>query len=283
MVTGRRRVPRMPQLARTPFQHVDSTSPMPAARPFPPAGADPTAPTMPADSPPPLLRITDLRYAWPGQPELLAIPRFELQPGEQLFLYGPSGSGKSTLLNLVAGTLVARHGRVELAGRDLAALPAGARDRWRADHVGIVFQQFNLLPFLPMIDNVLLPCRFSARRRERALHRDPGLADAARRLLAQLGLDQPGLLQRPVGALSVGQQQRVAAARALIGAPELVVADEPTSALDADARDDFLRLLFAECGAAGAALLYVSHDHSLRPRFARSEDLLALNRVAAAA
>ena len=256
---------------------------MPAARPFPPAGADPTAPTMPADSPPPLLRITDLRYAWPGQPELLAIPRFELQPGEQLFLYGPSGSGKSTLLNLVAGTLVARHGRVELAGRDLAALPAGARDRWRADHVGIVFQQFNLLPFLPMIDNVLLPCRFSARRRERALHRDPGLADAARRLLAQLGLDQPGLLQRPVGALSVGQQQRVAAARALIGAPELVVADEPTSALDADARDDFLRLLFAECGAAGAALLYVSHDHSLRPRFARSEDLLALNRVAAAA
>ena len=283
MVTGRRRVPRMPQLARTPFQHVDSTSPMPAARPFPPAGADPTAPTMPADSPPPLLRITDLRYAWPGQPELLAIPRFELQPGEQLFLYGPSGSGKSTLLNLVAGTLVARHGRVELAGRDLAALPAGARDRWRADHVGIVFQQFNLLPFLPMIDNVLLPCRFSARRRERALHRDPGLADAARRLLAQLGLDQPGLLQRPVGELSVGQQQRVAAARALIGAPELVVADEPTSALDADARDDFLRLLFAECGAAGAALLYVSHDHSLRPRFARSEDLLALNRVAAAA
>ncbi len=283
MVTGRRRVPRMPQLARTPFQHVDSTSPMPAARPFPPAGADPTAPTMPADSPPPLLRITDLRYAWPGQPELLAIPRFELQPGEQLFLYGPSGSGKSTLLNLVAGTLVARHGRVELAGRDLAALPAGARDRWRADHVGIVFQQFNLLPFLPMIDNVLLPCRFSARRRERALRRDPGLADAARRLLAQLGLDQPGLLQRPVGALSVGQQQRVAAARALIGAPELVVADEPTSALDADARDDFLRLLFAECGAAGAALLYVSHDHSLRPRFARSEDLLALNRVAAAA
>ncbi len=256
---------------------------MPAARPFPPAGADPTASTMPAESPPPLLRITDLRYAWPGQPELLAIPRFELQPGEQLFLYGPSGSGKSTLLNLVAGTLVARHGRVELAGRDLAALPAGARDRWRADHVGIVFQQFNLLPFLPMIDNVLLPCRFSARRRERALHRDPGLADAARRLLAQLGLDQPGLLQRPVGALSVGQQQRVAAARALIGAPELVVADEPTSALDADARDDFLRLLFAECGAAGAALLYVSHDHSLRPRFARSEDLLALNRVAAAA
>ena len=283
MVTGRRRVPRMPQLARTPFQHVDSTSPMPAARPFPPAGADPTAPTMPADSPPPLLRITDLRYAWPGQPELLAIPRFELQPGEQLFLYGPSGSGKSTLLNLVAGTLVARHGRVELAGRDLAALPAGARDRWRADHVGIVFQQFNLLPFLPMIDNVLLPCRFSARRRERALGRDPGLVDAARRLLAQLGLDQPGLLQRPVGELSVGQQQRVAAARALIGAPELVVADEPTSALDADARDDFLRLLFAECGAAGAALLYVSHDHSLRPRFARSEDLLALNRVAAAA
>ena len=283
MVTGRWRVARMPQLARTRCQQLDSTSPTPAARPCPPAGANPTVPTMPAESPPPLLRITDLRYAWPGQPELLAIPRFELQPGEQLFLYGPSGSGKSTLLNLVAGTLVARHGRVELAGRDLAALPAGARDRWRADHVGIVFQQFNLLPFLPMIDNVLLPCRFSARRRERALHRDPGLADAARRLLAQLGLDRPGLLQRPVGELSVGQQQRVAAARALVGAPELVVADEPTSALDADARDDFLRLLFAECGAAGAALLYVSHDHSLRPRFARSEDLLALNRVAAAA
>ena len=283
MVTGRRMVLHWSPLARPGRLPVDWASPPPAAPPRPPAGALPTAPTMHAESPPPLLRITGLRYAWPGQPELLAIPHFELRAGEQVFLYGPSGSGKSTLLNLVAGTLVARHGRVELAGRDLAAMPASARDHWRADHVGIVFQQFNLLPFLPMIDNVLLPCRFSARRRERALRRDPGLADAARRLLAQLGLDQPGQLRQPVGELSVGQQQRVAAARALIGAPELVVADEPTSALDAEARDDFLRLLFAECEAAGAALLYVSHDLSLRPRFARSVDLVALNRAAAAA
>lgn len=238
---------------------------------------------MPADTPPPLLRISDLRYAWPGQPELLRIDRFELRAGERVFLYGPSGSGKSTLLNLVAGTLPARQGRIELAGGELGAMPAAARDRWRADHVGIVFQQFNLLPFLPMVDNVLLPCRFSARRRRRALERDAGLDAAARRLLRQLGLADPALLRRPVTELSVGQQQRVAAARALVGAPELLIADEPTSALDAGTRADFLRLLFAECEAAGAALLFVSHDHALRPLFGRGEDLATLGRAEAGA
>ena len=238
---------------------------------------------MPADTSPPLLRISDLRYAWPGQPELLRIDTFELRAGERVFLYGPSGSGKSTLLNLIAGTLPARQGRIELAGRELGAMPAAARDRWRADHVGIVFQQFNLLPFLPMVDNVLLPCRFSARRRRRALERDAGLDAAARRLLRQLGLADAALPGRPVTELSVGQQQRVAAARALVGAPELVIADEPTSALDAGTRADFLRLLFAECEAAGAALLFVSHEHALRPLFGRSVDLASLGRSEAAA
>jgi putative ABC transport system ATP-binding protein len=138
---------------------------------------------------------------------------------------------------------------------------------------------FNLLPYLSVLDNVILPCRFSARRQARALARDGNLAAAARRLLAALGLDDPALQSRAATSLSVGQQQRVAAARALIGAPELVIADEPTSALDHDAREGFLRLLFAECEQAGSALVFVSHDHTLRALFERHQDLRELNRA----
>lgn len=227
----------------------------------------------------PLIELQGLGFAWPGQPELLDLPALRLDAGESLFLRGPSGSGKTTLLGLLGGVQLPGRGQVRLLGQDLAQLRQGARDRFRVDHTGYIFQQFNLLPFLSVRDNVRLPCRFSPSRLARAQQRHGSLDQAADTLLGHLGLPA-ALYDRRADALSIGQQQRVAAARALIGQPELVIADEPTSALDSDAREAFLRLLFEECQAAGSGLLFVSHDQSLAPLFDRAESLLDLNRAA---
>ncbi len=229
----------------------------------------------------PLLNLHQLGFAWPGQADLLDIPAFTLERNQSLFLKGPSGSGKTTLLGLIGGVQKAQRGTVQLLGTDLAALSAGARDRFRVDHTGYIFQQFNLLPFLSVAENVGLPCNFSKARAERARQRHGSVAQATASLLAHLGLPKE-LHARRAEALSIGQQQRVAAARALIGQPELVIADEPTSALDADSREAFLHLLFAECREAGSSLLFVSHDQSLAPLFDRSLSLADLNRAARA-
>ena len=226
-----------------------------------------------------LIELNDLGFAWPGQAELLDIPAFTLQRGESLFLKGPSGSGKTTLLGLLGGVQKPGRGSLKLLGQELARLSSGARDRFRVDHTGYIFQQFNLLPFLSVRENVELPCRFSRSRAQRASERHGSVDGAAAQLLEHLGL-KAELLERRADSLSIGQQQRVAAARALIGQPELVIADEPTSALDHDAREAFLQLLFAECRAAGASLLFVSHDQSLSPLFDRSVSLAELNRAA---
>jgi putative ABC transport system ATP-binding protein len=153
------------------------------------------------------------------------------------------------------------------------------RDHFRADHVGYIFQMFNLIPYLSVVDNVTLPCRFSARRRDKALTRGNGLEAEAKRLLGHLDMDHPGLLGRAVTTLSVGQQQRVAAARALMGSPELLIADEPTSSLDADRRESFIRLLFDECRQAASTLVFVSHDATLERLFDRTVDLAEINRA----
>ena len=226
-----------------------------------------------------LLTLSDLGFAWPGHAELLDIPAFHLAAGETLFLKGPSGSGKTTLLGLLGGVQKPNRGSIALLGQDLTQLSAGARDHFRVDHTGYIFQQFNLLPFLSVRENVELPCHFSKLRASRAKQRHGSVSQAADALLAHLGLKHD-LLERRADALSIGQQQRVAAARALIGQPELVIADEPTSALDADAREAFLQLLFAECRAAGSSLLFVSHDQSLAPLFDRHLSLAELNRAA---
>ena len=224
-----------------------------------------------------MLELSSLRFAWPGADgAALAIDALQLAAGETLFLHGPSGCGKSTLLGLLAGVLLADAGQVRLLGTDWASLSAARRDAWRADHVGYIFQQFNLLPYLGVIDNVQLPLRFSPRRAARVAAGD------AERLLERVGLPAP-LWSRPVARLSVGQQQRVAAARALIGAPELVIADEPTSALDADRREAFMDLLLDTCRGSGSALVFVSHDERLAARFARRLSLPAINRAAATA
>ena len=227
-----------------------------------------------------LIQLSNLGFAWPGQPELLDIDSFTLQRGESLFLKGPSGSGKTTLLGLLGGVQKPNRGSIQLLDQDLSTLSASARDRFRVDHTGYIFQQFNLLPFLSVRENVELPCHFSKLRAERAKQRHGSVDQAAATLLAHLGLKDESLLSRRADSLSIGQQQRVAAARALIGQPELVIADEPTSALDYDARENFIRLLFAECREAGSSLLFVSHDQSLAPLFDRHLSLADLNRAA---
>ena len=189
-------------------------------------------------------------------------------------LRGASGSGKSTLLSAIAGVVDVPKDAVHVAGTDVGGLARGARDRFRADHLGIIFQVFNLLPWLSPVDNVLLPTRFSPRRRNNVVD-DP--IKTATRLLGELGLTDESLLNGPANALSIGQQQRVAAARALIGSPEVVLADEPTSALDEDAKDAFVQLLLKECHASGAALLFVSHDRTLEKHFDRTVELDMLN------
>lgn len=227
-----------------------------------------------------MIQIRALHFAWPGSTvDVLDLPSLDIERGRTVFLYGPSGCGKSTLLGLLAGVLLAGRGSVALLGQDWRTLSATGRDAYRADHVGVIFQQFNLLPYLSVLDNVLLPCRFSAARAARCAG---GPATAARDLLARVGLAGE-LAGRRAVELSVGQQQRVAAARALIGGPALVLADEPTSALDAALREDFMALLLQACRAHGSTLVFVSHDERLAACFDERLSLPALNRAAPAA
>lgn len=228
--------------------------------------------------PVPAIELDQLVYRWPGQVEAcLDIAALSVAAGERVFLHGPSGSGKSTLLGLLGGVNVAQSGRVSVLGRELKAIGARERDRMRAAHIGFLFQQFNLLPWLSAIDNVLLPATFSAERKLRATSERP-LRDEAARLLTQLDL-VPSLWGKNAAELSVGQQQRVAAARALIGRPPIVIADEPTSALDAARQLAFVDLLLRECGAARATLIFVSHDDRLAVHFDRQLSLAEINRA----
>ena len=211
----------------------------------------------------PAIAITNLAFRWqPTDAFCLELANVTVDAGKSLFLHGPSGSGKSTLLNLIGGVLLPSHGSVSLLGQALGELSPSRRDTFRADHLGFIFQQFNLFPYLSVLDNVLLPCRFSARRASRVSEPEA----EARRLLAGLDLD-PALLSRPAAELSVGQQQRVAAARALIGQPEILIADEPTSALDAERQATFVELLLSEAKRAGSAVVFVSHDLRLATHF----------------
>jgi len=227
----------------------------------------------------PAIELQAVEFSWKGQDRLLDMERFTVERGERVFLKGPSGSGKSTLLGLIGGVLTPQSGTVSLIGTRLNDLDASGRDRFRGEHLGFIFQMFNLIPYLTVRENVLLPLQFSAARQRRLAALAP--ATEALRLLEALGLRRQGLLDRQVTQLSIGQQQRVAAARALIGRPEILVADEPTSALDADTRAGFLRLLMNECRAFETTLLFVSHDSSLSGLFDRALAMSDINRAPA--
>ncbi len=227
---------------------------------------------------PPAVEIADLTFAYKAGKPVLDIPSLNIRRGRRVFLYGPSGSGKTTLLGILAGVLPVQGGSVRVLEKELGRLTSAGRDEFRAVHIGYIFQMFNLIPYLSVMENITLPCRLNAERRARAERTGESLADATRRVASHLEIE--GLLESPVTELSVGQQQRVAAARALIGAPELVIADEPTSALDTDRRERFLQLLFDSCAQAGSTLVFVSHDRTLQPMFDEAVSLPDVNRVA---
>ena len=204
---------------------------------------------------------------------VLDIPRLQIEKGERVFLYGPSGCGKSTLLEILAGVLIPQKGKVEILQTDLAQESEQSRDHFRAAHMGYVFQSFNLIPYLNVRENIELPLHLSAERKARS----PEAAKELTQLTSDLGLSQ--FLQRPVSALSIGQQQRVAVARALLGRPELILADEPTSALDYDHREKFINTLFEVSRKSQSTVLFVSHDRTLEKLFDRTMSFLEINKA----
>lgn len=229
---------------------------------------------------PTVIALDRVKFRWHrSDKDILDIIDFRVTTGEKVFIKGASGSGKTTLLSLLGGVMTPSGGTISILGTVINTLSSVRRDTFRADHIGFIFQMFNLIPYLPLVENVTLPCQFSSTRRHRAISRSGSLSEEARRLLTHLELNVDQLATRPVTELSVGQQQRVAAARALIGAPPLIIADEPTSSLDADARESFLDLLFQEVEASASTLLFVSHDAALQRYFSRAVALADINRA----
>lgn len=216
------------------------------------------------------INLQSVRYSYGTSisETVLDIPHWQLAQGERVFLHGDSGSGKTTLLNLLSGILTPTQGSIELLGQPFSVLSARRRDAFRARHIGVVFQQFNLVPYLSVLKNIQLANYFAAKR-------DKHIEESASALLAKLNLPV-NVMHKPANTLSVGQQQRVAIARALINQPELLLVDEPTSALDASARDAFMDILLNMCENAGASLVFVSHDMSLQRFFSTSIDMPSL-------
>ena len=212
------------------------------------------------------LHLSELTHAWPGQAPLIQIAQLTLPQGPHLFNQGPSGCGKCTLLSLLAGVQQVQLGGCQVLGQNLATLGPMQRDQLRGEHMGVIFQQFNLLPFLDVAANALLPTRLFASRAAAASQVWGSPQAQAQALAAGLGLPS-SLWHQPVHQLSVGQQQRVAAVRALMGQPQLIIADEPTSALDDANQLEFLDLLLGTAEMQGASVVMVSHNARLADRF----------------
>ncbi len=219
----------------------------------------------------PILEIADLKksYISPGGESSLVIdvPHLSLESGEHIALRGESGSGKTTLLNLIAGILRPDSGSVLLAGKDMFSLSESARDRLRAENIGYIFQTFNLLQGYSALENVMLGMMFG-----RGEDKDLALS-----LLERVGLGDR--IDYKPGQLSVGQQQRMAVARALANRPKLVLADEPTGNLDFRNSGEAVNLIRGICGENDAALLLVSHDQNVLDKFERVEKLSEINRT----
>lgn len=212
-----------------------------------------------------MVRIENLTFGYGAEGFRLRIPEFSLADGERVAVVGPSGSGKTTLLNLIAGILTPDAGRVEVVGTEVSGLPDAARRRFRASRIGFVFQDFALLDYLSARQNIFYPYRITP-----ALVLDDAARDRAERLATACGIGDK--LDRHPSALSQGEQQRVAICRALVTQPKLILSDEATGNLDPDSKARILDLLFEQASEAGAAILAVTHDHELLPRFERVLD-----------
>ena len=223
-----------------------------------------------------LLSNTDFRWGASTDSFRLLIDHFQLDREESNILVGPSGSGKSTLLGIICGTLKPQEGETRVLGQRLEEMGDLARDRFRADNIGIIFQQFNLLPYLSAIDNVLLPLNFSMSKKHTCGLTQAECYSEAENLLETLGIDIKTTAKQKAVELSIGQQQRVAAARAFIGSPQLIIADEPTSSLDEEIQSIFLDQLFLQKDKTGSSLLMVSHNPRIAERF---DTITELNKI----
>jgi len=212
-----------------------------------------------------VIEIRDLHFAYPGGEFRLDVPSFDARPGEKVSVIGPSGSGKTTLLNLVSGIVAPNRGSVRVADVEVSALNDARRRAFRIRHIGFVFQDFELLDYLDVMDNILHPYRITD-----ALRLTPAVRERARTIADRMGIGDK--LDRHANDLSQGEKQRVAICRALLPEPRLLLADEATGNLDPQNKRLILDLLFDSVDAHGATLLAVTHDHELLPRFDRVVD-----------
>ena len=212
-----------------------------------------------------MIAVDSLHFSYPASTFRLSIPEFSAAPGEKLAVIGPSGSGKTTLLNLIAGISLPQSGRVFIDDTAISDMNDAARRDYRIVQIGFVFQDFRLLEYLTVLDNILHPYRISG-----ALVLDRQVRERALALADSMGLGDK--LKRHPDALSQGEQQRAAICRALLPEPKLILADEATGNLDPDNKSLILDLLFERVEAHSATLLAVTHDHELLPRFDRVVD-----------
>ena len=219
-----------------------------------------------------IINIQKLKFSYDGTNNVLDVKELQIDEAQKVFLYGPSGHGKSTLLNIIAGVLTPSSGEINILGNDFKNISQGKRDKIRGENIGYIFQNFNLIPYLNIKDNITLPCRINPRRAQSLDYEIQ-----ADEIIENLGLTEHVL--KKVTDLSIGQQQRVAAARALIGNPKLVIADEPTSSLDEKNTEEFMKLLINECNRRKFTLLFVSHDSRLKQYFSRSLSLSEINKI----
>ena len=208
-----------------------------------------------------MLETLGLEYHY-QQGKKIVFPDIGLKRGQRLLISGFSGCGKTTLLSLIAGALKLQAGDIKFDGINYSTMSPLLLDQFRADHIGYIFQTLNLIPFLSVSENIALGVRFSQSRKSKVSN----LNQEVVRLVSSLGLEREAL-KIPVSRLSVGQQQRVAAARALIGKPDLILADEPTSALDSDTTKKFLNEVMETFDSNKQAIIMVSHDASIAPYF----------------
>ncbi len=219
------------------------------------------------------ISLSHVHFSYPDTPDkpVLNIPSWSVTSQEHVFVHGPSGCGKSTLLNLLSGMLAPSEGEVTVLGKRLDNMSHRQRDQFRANHIGYVFQQFNLIPYLNAVENIQLATHFSRTKRT-------SVKQEIEELLTKLNIS-PDDSTKQTAKLSIGQQQRVAIARALINKPELLIADEPTSSLDQHNRDNFMSVLMSLVSAYNITLIFVSHDMSLSHYFERIDALSDISRL----
>jgi ABC-type lipoprotein export system ATPase subunit len=218
-----------------------------------------------------MIRVRELRFQYGEGDFALRVPELLVERGERVALIGPSGSGKTTLLHLIAGIAAPQAGCVSTNGVDLAALDDGPRRDFRIRQIGLVFQEFELLEYLSVLDNILLPYRIN-----RSLCLDTAVRERAVALAGRVGVGDK--LGRFVGRLSHGERQRVAVCRALVAEPQLILADEPTGNLDPTNKLRVLDILIDFAEERGATLVTVTHDHDLLDRFGRVIDVKSFYR-----